>query len=86
MDLSSFLERQRLTDDPPSPPVPEEDDDVDASLPVHGVNGIPQNTNTKKGKVQQIEWDTSLEDMSREKAAADATRGKCHDHVAATAQ
>ena len=29
-----------------------------------------------KGKVQAMEWDEELENMSREKAAADANRGE----------
>ncbi|KAH8101265.1 hypothetical protein BXZ70DRAFT_1007646 [Cristinia sonorae] len=76
VDLSSFLERQKLSDDALSPPPPEEDDDVDTSiqLPLHASGA--KLANTKKGKVQQIEWDQSLEELTREKAAADATRGK----------
>ena len=29
-----------------------------------------------KGRVETVEWDEELENMSREKAAADANRGK----------
>ncbi|KAI0729145.1 hypothetical protein C8Q72DRAFT_993575 [Fomitopsis betulina] len=73
VDLSSFLERQRLSDHESSaPPPPDEDPEIDASVAsiLPGTQGhVPQ---SKKGKVQQIEWDQSLEAMSREKAAAEA--------------
>jgi len=72
VDLSSFLARQRLADDQPLLPQPDEDDDIDTSLPDFTAGTGP--VKTKKGKVQQVEWDASLEEMSREKAAADATR------------
>ncbi|KAI0776722.1 hypothetical protein BD413DRAFT_227725 [Trametes elegans] len=74
VDLSSFLERQRLSPGPSSaPPPPDEDDDIDTSLA-----RITADRHTasqlKKGRVQQIEWDAELEELKREKAAADATR------------
>ncbi len=78
VDLSSFLERQRLTDKPPIVAQPVDDeDDIDTSLAQYtaGLNStLP--SSSKKGKVQQIEWDASLESLSREKASADASRGK----------
>ena len=58
-----------------SKPDEDEDDDVDKSLAhigSHAKSDLP----SKKGRVQQIEWDAELEEMSREKAAAEATRGK----------
>lgn len=76
VDLSSFLERQRLSGDEQLTVVaPNEDqDDIDISLAHHGVRAQVI-ANQRKGKVQQIEWDESLEILSREKATADATRG-----------
>ncbi|OBZ74737.1 hypothetical protein A0H81_05279 [Grifola frondosa] len=73
VDLSAFLERQRLSPGPSSaPPPPDEDEDIDTSL-AH-ISARPQSSvQSKKGRVQQIEWDPGLEEMSREKAAAEAT-------------
>ncbi|KAI0702572.1 hypothetical protein C8Q76DRAFT_227354 [Earliella scabrosa] len=74
VDLSAFLERQRLSPQPSSaPPPPDEDDDVDTSL-AHIGSQPTTGSQSKKGRVQQIEWDAELEEMSREKAAAEATR------------
>ncbi|KAI0651361.1 hypothetical protein C8Q79DRAFT_1004657 [Trametes meyenii] len=72
VDLSSFLERQRLSSGP-SVTQPEDDDDVDTSLAHITSRGKPP-LQSKKGRVQQVEWDAELEELSREKAAADATR------------
>ncbi|KAK7680874.1 hypothetical protein QCA50_016184 [Cerrena zonata] len=76
VDLSSFLERQRLSEGQPHTTIvveEEDDSDIDTSLALHGLT--PQAVaNSKKGKVQQIEWDESLETLRREKANADATR------------
>ena len=77
VDLSAFLERQRLSPQESSaPPPPEEDSEIDTSVAsiLPGRQGAP--TQSKKGKVQQIEWDQSLEEMSREKAAAEAKWGE----------
>ncbi|TFY59628.1 hypothetical protein EVJ58_g5655 [Rhodofomes roseus] len=73
VDLSAFLERQRLSPQESSaPPPPEEDPEIDTSV----VNMLPgrqgATAQSKKGKVQQVEWDDSLEELSREKAAAEA--------------
>ncbi|KAI0742625.1 hypothetical protein C8Q80DRAFT_1273254 [Daedaleopsis nitida] len=74
VDLSAFLERQRLSPQPSSaPPPPDEDDDIDHSLAHIGRNAL-HDAHSKKGRVQNIEWDAALEEMSREKAAAEATR------------
>ncbi|KAH9856266.1 hypothetical protein C2E23DRAFT_882365 [Lenzites betulinus] len=74
VDLSAFLEKQRLSPQPSSaPPPPDEDDDVDTSL-AHISSQPKPAAQSKKGRVQQIEWDAELEELSREKAAADATR------------
>ncbi|EIW56730.1 uncharacterized protein TRAVEDRAFT_170704 [Trametes versicolor FP-101664 SS1] len=74
IDLSSFLERQKLSSQPSSAPPPlDEDDDVDTTL-AHITSNPQAASQSKKGRVQQIEWDAELEELSREKAAADATR------------
>ena len=78
MDLSKFLERQRLEDAPESslslkPAVDE--DDVDYSL-AHIGTGDKLEAASRKGRVQQIEWDASLEEMRREKAESEAHRGQ----------
>ncbi|KAI0799791.1 hypothetical protein BC629DRAFT_198975 [Irpex lacteus] len=74
VDLSSFLERQRLSDAPPvAVPPPEDEDEIDHSL-AHLTSGMKHTESTKKGKLQQISWDDSLEELSQEKAAAEATR------------
>lgn len=71
------MERQRLSDEAQivTQP-PDDDDDIDTSL-AH-FSTTPGTAVSKKGKVQQIEWDASLDSLSREKAAADATRGSHH--------
>ena len=77
-DLSAFLERQRLSPSPSSaPPPPDEDEEVDVNLAQILAQGKPAAT-SKKGRVQTIEWDAGLEEMLREKAAAEATRGEIH--------
>lgn len=73
VDLSGFLSRQKLSPDPSSAPPPDEDEDVDKTLS-HLYNR--PSFQSKKGRVVQVEWTEELEEMSREKAAADATRGK----------
>ncbi|KAJ7620825.1 hypothetical protein DFH06DRAFT_1341300 [Mycena polygramma] len=75
VDLSSFLERQRITDIagpsvlPPKASVDE--DDVDHSLAHISSTGIKP-APSRKGKVEQIEWDEELDELEREKAAAEA--------------
>ncbi|TFK92906.1 hypothetical protein K466DRAFT_594841 [Polyporus arcularius HHB13444] len=74
VDISSLLERQRLSPGPSVvSPASDEDDDVDKSLAHIGGEGRVL-AQSKKGRVQQIEWDAELEELSREKAAAEATR------------
>jgi hypothetical protein len=83
VDLSAFLEKQRISDDVgPSRRIAEakdyDDDDVDTSL-VHITSksiGNPAQAASRKGKVEQIVWDEELDTMSREKKAAEATRGE----------
>ena len=78
VDLSYFLERQRLSDDVgPTFQVADRDDvqhDVDKSL-AHISSDPNTHLSSKKGKIQQIEWDEELDKMNREKKAAEATRG-----------
>ncbi|KAI0752101.1 hypothetical protein C8Q74DRAFT_1211425 [Fomes fomentarius] len=78
VDLSAFLERQKLSDLPgpssvASHPDEDEDPDIDKSL-AHMRSHANPGSQSKKGRVQQIEWDAELEELSREKAAAEATR------------
>lgn len=78
--MSDFLARQR-SDDIAAPSIPKsatepDEDEVDHSL-AHLKSAGPQSAHKPiKGRVQAIEWDEELEKMSREKAAADANRGK----------
>ncbi|KZT05311.1 uncharacterized protein LAESUDRAFT_727268 [Laetiporus sulphureus 93-53] len=72
VDLTSFLERQRLSSQPPLTPPPPDEDDIDHSLA--GLSIGRPTRQTKKGKVKQIEWDKSLEEMRRDQAAAEAKR------------
>ena len=77
VDLSAFLERQRLSiPETPAPPLPEEDPEIDASVATILPGRQGEASHSKKGKVQHIEWDESLEEMSREKAAAEAKWGE----------
>jgi len=82
VDLSKFLERQRLED--AQEPVfdlkrddheadDDDDDDVDHSFD-HIAPKPKSGPDSRKGKVQQIEWDDSLVAMRREKAVAEAHR------------
>ncbi|KAG6843908.1 hypothetical protein H0H87_011860 [Tephrocybe sp. NHM501043] len=73
VDLSTFLEKQRITDTSPSIVSVEtnEDDDVDVSL-VHIGSGSRLASPTRKGKVESIAWEEGLDEMSREKASAEA--------------
>ncbi|PPQ96633.1 hypothetical protein CVT26_010673 [Gymnopilus dilepis] len=80
VDLSSFLERQRISDEAgPSLRLAEKKDydenDVDTSLAHITSNPslLPSQASLKKGKVEQISWDAELDEMTREKQAAEAT-------------
>lgn len=79
VDLSNFLARQRL-DDAAGPsvfePVTEPgEDEVDHSLAHLKFIGSQSTRKPMKGRVETVEWDEELENLSREKAAADANRG-----------
>ena len=78
VDLSNFLERQKLADDKDLPIIPgaikdnKDDEDVDTTL-AH-ISSYPQ-ANSKKGKLQQIVWDEEIDRMNQDKKAAEATWG-----------
>ncbi|PPQ94353.1 hypothetical protein CVT25_000681 [Psilocybe cyanescens] len=80
VDLSAFLEKQKILDEAgPLLSVTEkkdyDDDDVDTSL-AHITSNPSHNAAkalSKKGKVEQVAWDEELDEMSREKKAAEAT-------------
>ncbi|KAI0789237.1 hypothetical protein C8Q75DRAFT_718644 [Abortiporus biennis] len=88
VDLSEFLERQKLSPEPLFSPPVDEDDDIDHTLDHHhSRTEASLIANEKKGKIQQIQWDETLEEMSREKASADASRDlKARFRSQATAQ
>lgn len=80
MDLSHFLEKQRITDGPGSLldlDRDKDEDDVDSSL-AHISSHTSRRTiaPSRKGKVEKIEWDDKLELLSQEKANAEATWGE----------
>ncbi|KAG7443816.1 uncharacterized protein BT62DRAFT_934772 [Guyanagaster necrorhizus] len=77
VDLSSFLQRQKLSDNPGSSLQtipPDNNDDIDHSLAHISSRGIGSEAPSRKGKVEQIVWDDELDELSREKAVADANR------------
>ncbi|PFH48842.1 hypothetical protein AMATHDRAFT_76510 [Amanita thiersii Skay4041] len=79
VDLSTFLEKQNLSDDPPGtsflssagPSGDIDDDDIDHSITPLTTSTTLTST-SKKGKLAHIEWTPDLEALSREKAAAEA--------------
>jgi hypothetical protein len=80
VDLSKFLERQRLEDHEGVTPgessaPPPEDGEVDHSLDHFPAGARGKVGELRKGKVQQVEWDEGMENMMREKDIADANRG-----------
>jgi len=85
VDLSAFLEKQRISDEAgPILSVAEkkadvDDDDIDTSL-AHISSKVSHTTaveaTSKKGKVQEIAWDETLDEMTRDKKAAEATWGE----------
>lgn len=88
VDLSSFLERQRLSDSSPGPssaPPPPDEGEVDESL-AHISSRSHKQPQSKKGKVQTIEWDESLDEMTREKAAAEAAWGMFTLHLGSSSE
>ena len=78
IDITTLLQRQKL--DEASGPVyekPVDDDDVDHTIaPTIGSGRHMQSDPAlRKGKIQTVEWDEELEELKREKAAFEATRG-----------
>ncbi|KAL4077873.1 hypothetical protein J3A83DRAFT_4156216 [Scleroderma citrinum] len=75
VDLSAFLERQRISEPATFSTAPQEaeDDDIDHDLD-RITSGRQAHTRPKKGNVQTIAWDKELEDMKREKDATEAAR------------
>nr|GAT56444.1 predicted protein [Mycena chlorophos] len=73
VDLSSFLERQRISE-PAADIEPAEDDDadIDHSLAHISSGNKSAATTGRKGKVKEIEWDEELESLERDKVSAEA--------------
>ncbi|KAI0246660.1 hypothetical protein BJV78DRAFT_1252576 [Lactifluus subvellereus] len=73
VDLSAFLARQRMEDlpDPLLISGTGDEDDVDHSLAHITSNPLAEHQ-SRKGKVRQIEWDASLEEMQHDKNVAQA--------------
>jgi hypothetical protein len=78
VDLSSFLERQRISDPAKterlSAQQESDEDDVDQSL-AHLTHGKSSRTNNMKGKAVTVEWTEGLAAMEKQKNEADANRG-----------
>lgn len=79
VDLSAFLARQRMEDlpDPLLISATVDDDDVDHSLAHITSNPLAEHQ-SRKGKVRQIEWDPSLEEMQHDNNVAQAQSGEYH--------
>lgn len=61
----------------------DDDDDVDHTLDHISSRGIGD-PNKGKSKVEEIDWDDELDEMTREKAVADANRGASHSRLFAS--
>ncbi|KAJ7128837.1 hypothetical protein C8R43DRAFT_1027307 [Mycena crocata] len=78
VDLAVFLERQRLADPETissalTPADEVDDNDVDHSLDHISSGGVrPAASTSRKGRVEEIEWDAELDELEREKVAAEA--------------
>ncbi|KAF7305022.1 hypothetical protein MKEN_01217200 [Mycena kentingensis (nom. inval.)] len=74
VDLSRFLERQRISEPTPSETMGtrelenEEDVDQDLAHISSGTKPVP----SRKGKVHEIEWNEELENLERDKQSAEA--------------
>jgi hypothetical protein len=75
VDLSAFLERQRLDDpatlDATAKEEDPDDNDVDLTL-----KSLTARNPGKKGQVHQIEWDKEMDQLQRDKISAEAARGE----------
>lgn len=79
VDLSTFLEKQKISEDRPvlgleTKTKTIDEDEVDMSL-AHISSNPNKPSVDRKGKVQEIKWDRELEELSRAKVAAEAQRG-----------
>ena len=73
--MASFLEKQRISDDiGPTSRLLEEKEDQDESGAYLDLNSLKGRTqpSSKKGNLQQIEWNEELEELNQEKKAAEA--------------
>ncbi|KAJ3537937.1 hypothetical protein NMY22_g5388 [Coprinellus aureogranulatus] len=76
VDLSTFLEKQKISEDKPVLGLEAnaiDEDEVDHTL-AHISSNPSRPVIDRKGKVQEIKWDRELEELSRAKAAAEAER------------
>ncbi|KAJ7695324.1 hypothetical protein B0H14DRAFT_3042347, partial [Mycena olivaceomarginata] len=78
VDLMSFLQRQRISDapgpsvlQPTTDSIADDDDDVDHSLAHISLTGVKPVV-SRKGKIEQIEWDDELDELEPEKLSAEA--------------
>jgi hypothetical protein len=76
VDLSAFLERQRISESGPSLTPAEDVDEDDVDHTIAHISSHARPTAPQKGRVKQVEWDEELETMSREKASAEAAWGE----------
>lgn len=76
VDLSEFLAKQKLApDEDIVQKPPDDDEEIDHSLAHLSTATAQPKQVSKKGQVQKITWDKDLEEMSREKAIAEANWG-----------
>lgn len=74
VDLSGFLAKQRLKDPDHEQFLPQDsDEDVDISLSKLSVSASTS-LKPQKNNIQTIEWDASMEELRKDKEAADAVR------------
>lgn len=96
IDLSALTAKQLALADRPVEHAPENDaDEVDASILAKSGASKPRDraleANSRKGKTVLVEWDEQLDEMARDKAAAEALsgafilnsmiRGVCEAHI-----
>lgn len=83
MDLAAFLEKQRISDEigPTAQLLEEKEEDQD-DITVY-LNSLKSRKlpSSKKGNVQQIEWSEELEELNREKKAAEAAKGQSNHRI-----
>lgn len=76
IDLSAFLAKQQLKDDEspkPSLHMDADEEDID-----HALSSLSLSSGTakpRKNNTQTIQWDASMEELKKEKEAAEAVRG-----------